>query len=425
MKTELYKYKVTPGIIKVGGKTSVKISALEPQLVFEEDKKYKLEVWCMTKVTYGDFASKNNVFLLSPINGELVFDFEFDTEAEYQIRVYKEGSRDKLFVLSVYAVMEDLFELRPLKGDFHVHSCRSDGKEHPAVVAANYRKAGFDFVPLTDHLRYSPSIEAQDAYKDLELGMLIINGEEVHSPENYVHVVNFGSESSVNSLFEDDTDPYYEEVEEIIKTRDIPYEDKFVYAANLWVVEKIKERGGLAIFCHPHWISDTYNVPDGLTRAFLKEGFFDAFELIGGNGAHENNMQTAFYYQLRGEGINPPITGASDSHGTINKGLFNKMFTIVFAKEKTKESIMQAVKDYQTVAVEVYEDSVNYTVHGSYRLVSYARYLLEYYFPLTQKIAEEEGILMRNYLFGDEESGARLAKLKNKTDDFYKEFSGK
>ncbi|HRT82071.1 MAG TPA: hypothetical protein P5127_02820, partial [Oscillospiraceae bacterium] len=113
MKTELYKYKVTPGIIKVGGKTSVKISALEPQLVFEEDKKYKLEVWCMTKVTYGDFASKNNVFLLSPINGELVFDFEFDTEAEYQIRVYKEGSRDKLFVLSVYAVMEDLFELRP------------------------------------------------------------------------------------------------------------------------------------------------------------------------------------------------------------------------------------------------------------------------------------------------------------------------
>lgn len=425
MKRELYNYRVLPGILQTGKKTLLTLSALEPQLAFEDSTTYKVEVWAMTRITHGDFTTKDNVFELQSKNGVLTFDFFFDLESEYLIRVFKKGNKDRLLELSVYAVDEDLFELRPLKGDFHVHSCRSDGKEHPAVVAANYRKAGFDFVPITDHLRYYPSVEAQEAFADVPLGMLIINGEEVHSPENIVHVVNFGSESSVNSIYEDDSDSYYEEVKQIMENEVIPYEDKFTYAASLWVARKIQERKGMAIFCHPHWINNTYNVPDSLSRAFLQAGFFDAFELIGGNSAHENNMQTAFYYQLRGEGINPPITGASDSHGTINKGLFDKMYTIVFAKDKTKEDIMAAVKNHMSAAVEVYEDSVNYSAHGSYRLVSYTRFLVENYFPLMQRITELEGILMREHLLGNTQASEFLSKMKDRTDEFYYEYSGK
>jgi len=425
MKTELYKYRITPGIVQTQKQTTIKICALETQLVFSDDSAYRVEVWGLTRLPWGDFKPENNIFNMKAKNGELVFTCTFEVEEEYYVRVFA-GTEKKCFLqMSVYALEADLYTLRPLKGDFHVHSCRSDGKESPAIVAANYREAGFDFMAVTDHHRYFPSVEAQEEYKGVPLGMLLLNGEEVHSPDNYVHVIHFGGDSSVNELFEHDQDLYYEEVQQIVDTEELPHFDKFAYAANKWVAKKIRETNGLAVFCHPHWINDTYNVPDSLSRAFLENGVFDAFELIGGQTAHENNMQTAFYYQLRSEGVKIPVTGASDSHGTINRGLFNKMFTIVFAAANERNDILDAVKNCWSVAVEVYEDSVNYSVHGGYRLVSYARFLIEHYFSLTERICREEGILMRAHLDGDSQATERLVQLKDKTDAFYSAFAGK
>lgn len=425
MKTELYKYSITPGIIKTNEPAAIKISALEPQLAFADDTVYRVEVWGMARLPWGNFKQVNNIFKLNGKNGVLEFRYTFEAEEEYSVRVFYEKDGKKALQLSVYAVREDLYALRPLKGDFHVHSCRSDGKECPAVVAANYRTAGFDFMAVTDHHRYFPSAEAQEAYKDVPLGMLLLNGEEVHSPDNFVHVIHFGGDYSVNEIFENDDDRYYTEVQEIIDNSELPYFDKFAYASNMWVVRKIREANGLAVFCHPHWINDTYNVPDSLSRAFLENGVFDAFELIGGQTSHENNMQTAFYYQLRSEGVKIPITGASDSHGTINAGLFNKMFTIVFAKDNSRDSIVKAVKSLMSVAVEIYDDSVNYSVHGSYRLVSYARFLIEHYFSLTEMLCREEGILMLSHIRGDKAATERLVQLQSKTDEFYKVYAGK
>lgn len=426
MKTELFRYSITPGIVKIGEATTLCINTLEPQLAFTADNAYKIEVWGLTRVTFSEFATHDNVFDVKAKDGKLVFTFSFDLESEYFVRVFEQDSNKHFLQLSVYALEEDLYALRPLKGDFHIHSCRSDGKESPAVVAANYRKSGFDFMAVTDHHRYDPSKEAQDAYADVPLGMLILNGEEVHTPDNYVHVINFGGDSSVNDMYRADEDRYYADIQHIIDTNDLPYEDKFTYAANMWAVEKIRATNGLAVFCHPHWINNTYNVPDSLSIAFLKNNIFDAFEVIGGQSAHENNMQTALYHQLRSEGVKIPITGASDSHGTIiNSGLFNKMYTVVFAQDNTRDSIVHAVKDFMSVAVHVYEDSVNYNVHGSYRLVSYAGFLIENYFALTQQLCEEEGILMRAHSLGDSGATQRLAQLKQRTDNFYTAYAGK
>ncbi len=425
MKTELFKYSITPGILRTGKLTSLTISALETQLEFADNIEYKIEVWGLTRITFGEFSPQDNAFKVQAKGGKLVFAYDFDLESEYFVRVFKENEQKHFLQLSVYALEDDLYALRPLKGDFHVHSCRSDGRESPAVVVANYRAAGFDFMAVTDHHRYFPSKEAQDAYADVPLGMLLLNGEEVHTPDNYVHVIHFGGDSSVNKLFENDQDQYYAEVQQLIDTKDIPYEDKLTYAANMWAAEKIRAVNGLAVFCHPNWINNTYNVPESLSRAFLERGVFDAFELIGGQSAHENNMQTALYNQLRSEGVKIPITGASDSHGTINRGLFNKMYTLAFARDNTRDSIVHAVKDLMSVAVEVYEDSVNYSVHGSYRLVSYARFLIENYFVLTAQLCAEEGILMRAHILGDSTATQRLASLKQRTDDFYAAYAGK
>lgn len=426
MKTELYRYRIRPGVLLTGKETEVRIDPLDREYEFNQAKEYRVAVWGLSRITRGDYATKNNIHAGQVKNGSLIFSHFFDREEECYIRVYEGDNKKHFLQLSVYALEEDLYSLRPLKGDFHVHTCRSDGQEPPAVVAASYRSAGFDFTAITDHYRYKPSVEAQQAYKDVPLGMLLVNGEEVHTPDNIVHVVNFGGESSVNELYKDDDEQYRQEVQKIIDTTDIGYEDKFTYAANLWAIEKIRAANGLAIFCHPHWLNDTFNVPPALSKAFLRAGEFDAFELIGGQSAHENNLQTALYYQIRSEGVNIPIVGASDSHGTINAGrLFDKMYTIVFAEENEKNSICDAVKDGRSVAVEVYADSVNYSVHGSFRNVCYARFLLENYFELTRQICSEEGLLMMKYLQGDQSAAKRLAELKTAVTDFYRSFFGR
>ena len=87
----------------------------------------------------------------------------------------------------------------PFRGDLHMHTCRSDGKEGPATVAANYRAKGYDFTVISDHHRYYPSLEAIEAYGDL-CDLAIIPGEEVHLPFNDVHYVNFGGTFSINAL---------------------------------------------------------------------------------------------------------------------------------------------------------------------------------------------------------------------------------
>ncbi|HOU10565.1 MAG TPA: hypothetical protein PL044_03210 [Clostridiales bacterium] len=418
MKTELYKYRVLPLLNPTRVPVKLRVETLEPQLAFQSNKKYKIEVYSLVRPTAGDFQITGNVFYPAAENGALAFEFQFEDEAEYYVRVFNENESRHFLQLSVYALEKDLFELRPLKGDFHVHTCRSDGKEHPAIAVANYREAGFDFTALTDHLRYEPSVEAQNAYEGVKLGMAIINGEEVHSPDNYVHVVNFGGESSVNALFEYDDDEYREQVREIIDSEDIPYQDKFIYAANRWVSQRIRERGGLSIFCHPHWINNTYNVPDSLSRAFLENGVFDAFELVGGQTSHENNMQTAFYNQLRSEGCFIPVTGASDSHGTINSNLFDKMFTVVFSAANERGAIVEAVKKGMSTAVEVFKGG-EYAVHGSYRLVSYTRFLLEYYFPHMRILCAQEGRLMREYFNGVPYASEWLDKLAGATGEYY------
>ena len=46
----------------------------------------------------------------------------------------------------VYSLAPDLLALRPLRGDFHMHSTCSDGKQPPAHVAARCRQIGLDFM---------------------------------------------------------------------------------------------------------------------------------------------------------------------------------------------------------------------------------------------------------------------------------------
>ena len=201
------------------------------------------------------------------------------------------------------------------------------------------------------------------------------------------------------------------------------------YAKVMWATEKIHQAGGLAIFPHPFWRpgkSQNYNVRDEFARILLGSGLFDAYELIGGMRQDGNNYSVALWADMRSEGLKISVVGSSDVHGVEKSSTFSHLFTICFAKENNNDSIIEAVKNGLSVAVESTGEDYDrqYRCYGSFRLVRYAQYLLRHYYPRLQRICQGEGVAMRAYSMG--EAPGELIELQAKqAENFSRRFLGK
>ena len=123
------------------------------------------------------------------------------------------GKPRELFTLEIFALRDDLYKLRPYRGDFHLHTSFSAcGKryEDPRYVVSVGRSAGLDFIAVTDHCQIHGSEAALEYAKALETSYRIFPGEECHMPKkhfddlfritgNYpwMHIVNFGGREGV------------------------------------------------------------------------------------------------------------------------------------------------------------------------------------------------------------------------------------
>lgn len=434
MRRELHYFDIFPKTVPAGETSVITVKYLERRFHPEEGRRVKIKLIPMTESLENrsgcDYDTAEAVFE----NRTLTFSYRFGNEQEYGVCVYL--NEDEYIRLSVYALAADLYARRPLKGDFHVHSNYSDGWESPERVAAYYREAGYDFTVISDHRNYQGSVAAKDFYKDVRMGLLIVNGEEVHAPGNHIHIVNFGSEFSVNEIFEKDPARYEAEVQFLAGKIDpaLVFEherDKYEYAASLWIYDQIKRGRGLSIYAHPHWIVDAYHVRDSMTLLQFKNKCFDAFELVGGMSPKENNMQLALYHSACKAGYGDfPIVGCSDSHGVVrepfvgsaygywnNEYGFDELFSIVFAASNDKDDIIDAVKKGYSVAVDRYKGETP-RVYGDYRMVSYALFLLSEYFPLHDDLCREEGRLMKQMAGGaGPETALVLEKRSRVTED--------
>ena len=437
MKQELINYDIFPKVIPVGKTAEITVKPLGAHAAFAKDKEYVIAILTTTEGSPATYPNRNNYaeYKMKPTeNGGFCFTHTFMKECEYFIRVFQDGKR--LLQLSVYAVLEDLVGRYPYMGDMHMHSTRSDGKEHPFIVAANYRKAGYDFMAITDHRKYYPSLETRRFYADLNLDMKLYPGEEIHLPGNDIHIVNFGGDYSVNGLLDCSlqyinrgADPawrsvtgecpdvlteeaYRAEVNALAETLDIPdHVEKFPYAACVWILNHIKKGNGLGIFAHPYWISNVYQVPEDFTDYMFETHPFDAFEVFGGlTYFQQNGYQVQKYHDYRAKGITVPIVGNTDTHGsTPYNPHWHSARTIVLAHENTRDALVGAVKSFYNVAVQDINDHVE--VLGSLRMMQYCWFLYENYFPLHDELCFEEGRLMKEYACGDEEAGEDLKRI--------------
>jgi hypothetical protein len=359
-------------------------------------------------------------------DGVLRFETCFQHEQEHLILLkwkrFGTGG-EQLSEFRIYSLEDDLFARRPYKGDIHIHSSRSDGREDPAYVVGACRRYGLDFVSVTDHGMYGPSLEAIDAFEGTPIDMKLFPGEEVHLPNTTVHIINFGGSRSVNMGSAEEHETHTVEIARLVEElgplpEDVPPAS---YAECVWAFRSIQEAGGLSMFCHPYWETGfRYHPGHPLTDLIFETQLFDAYEAVGGYSSDcpSNTLQVARYYEEVAKGKSLPIAGVTDGHGCERDHLVGWYYTIVFAPTCELTDLIGSIKDCYSVAMETLPNDRPRPV-GPMRLVQYALFLEREVFPSHDELCFEEGRLMIAHACGDAAAAERLGMMQGQVPALY------
>jgi predicted metal-dependent phosphoesterase TrpH len=219
-----------------------------------------------------------------------------------------------------------------LKCDLHQHTVFSDGNVWPSIRVEEAIKDGLDAISITDHLEYQPHIDdiphpnrnrsyeiaAQTA---LRRGLIVITGSEItrNMPPGHSNAIFI---KDANKLLIDD-----------------PME----------VFREAKRQGAFIFWNHPSWLSQASDGIARLTdmhRELLKEGLLDGIEVVNNYTYSDEAVSIANEHNLT-------MLGTSDIHGLIDwqynvPAGGHRPVTLVFAKEKTLESIKEALFAHRT-----------------------------------------------------------------------------
>lgn len=452
IKQEQFNFDIFPKVVPQDKQVTITIRPLGDHVAFSKDLQYRIRIFPMAEGLHegiSDMWRPNDFhyFVKVDDDGCIRFDHTFVGEQSNLVRLsIDDGSLvgKKVYEDNVFSLAPDLVGLYPFRGDLHMHSCRSDGRESPVVVAANYHSTGYDFMALTDHGRYHSSLELQRYCSKLPLEFTVVTGEEIHLPGNCVHIVNFGSKYSVNGLVRElpqvqekgedvswralipdpppviSTEEYKAEVNALIPELNLPEAEigdaKFRYAACVWAYRHIQRGGGIAIYAHPYWNVGVWQLPESFTRVMLERHEFDAFEVLGGGSAEkdfqQNQLQSSMYYAMRAKGVKFAVVGSTDSHGSTFLNPASRVAsTLIFARENTQESLIEGIRKQNTIAVDTF--SGHYRFVGEYRLMRYAVFLMENFFPLHDELCFEAGRALKEYATSGSERALAILECLN------------
>ena len=236
--------------------------------------------------------------------------------------------------------------------DPHTHSVFSDGHVWPRIRVAEALRDGLDAIAITEHLEYQPHLEdiphpdRNRAFEDAvsaaeEIDLIVVPGVEItrSAPASHMNAI-FIKDANVLVRVPDSNEPQDPETYST-KAHEWPAQ-KAVDAAN--------EQGAFVFWNHSWWRP---HFPNGITimpdfhRKNAKAGLLHGIEISNGDSYSEESFRIALKYDLT-------LVGVSDIHGLIDweyephKG-GHRPVTLVFAEERTMESIKEAMFERRTV----------------------------------------------------------------------------
>ncbi len=404
-----------PRVFKKGVKTSVEIvlaekAQLSPDLVlkyiplngrFEKNR----------DANWGEF--KKIPYKIE--NQKIVFEIALDGEQPHTFILEKKVEKSKAEVVAkftTFSLGERLFAKRPLKGEYHLHTNKSDGRDTEREMLVACCKQGYDFCAISDHkitdkrafqkdgslshwAKYGYDADIKKIIDKTPSSMKIYKAEEVHIDWG-IHYHNFGGKQGVIEWFLNNRKDAIADIKERAKKFDLgDAQSNYKMAIADFVFDKVHEFGGIAIYNHPTWKPNHRHVAnDKIQRALHHCDKCDAIEVVNGNIL--DNLKAVALANDAAIERGKPITflGNSDAHKKENVG---NQFSIIFADDNTFEKIREAIKNGDCVAV---DNTLHTLVFGKYTLTQYAYFLDEEYYPQLKKIREEEAKNLREIYRG-------------------------
>jgi hypothetical protein len=224
--------------------------------------------------------------------------------------------------------MPDIPGYVTLKCDFHSHTVFSDGSVWPTQRVGEAWRDGLDALAITDHIEYQPHKKfipadrnaAWKIAKDVagDYNIILVHGAEITRSMPPGHL---------NALFIRDADSL----------------DKPDF---MQVVEAAVKQGAFIQYNHPGW---TAQQPDGIPRLYpvhlelIAKGWLHGIEYFNEYETYRNDtvMEMCRDNKLA-------VMGNSDIHGVISETYMepehtHRPVTLVFAKERTMESLREAM----------------------------------------------------------------------------------
>lgn len=454
MKIEIRKpvnasYELFPRVVRLGIETTFRARGLGVESAWKPGTEYLIKVIpqeeiCTAKThMLGNYDLYDTLEATADEDGVLQFSYTCKREQLYFFRFVEKAENEwfaKGINLSVFCAADDLWDRTPMRGNTHAHTCFSayDGHEDPVIAASIYRKAGFDYLAITDHHNSAGSAFAIEHMKDLPTEMAVYFGEEVHIPNAYIHAVNVGGRfpdgKGLSEYFEAHEAEVTEKVRKISEEAapTLPEEiDPEDFAWRKWIADTIHENGGTAIIAHPFWNFDAHNTQNDMLRYLGKIGLYDAAEIVHGQDSPydtEANMQLAFWNDLRAEGIFIPVVGSDDAHRRSYpwnyECAFNDAYTVIFARDPSLQGFSEAVHNGYSSAVESYGGAPKHVV-GTYRMTRYTIFLNDVYFPTHDEFCFEEGCRLKEAYLGDKKALKTLERNKGRVKAYTDRFFGR
>lgn len=276
---------------------------------------------------------KKNIFLLILLFTAL---FSYGQKREAEGMKYLDENRRPIFRENIYIPEVDGYKV--LKCDFHTHTIFSDGRVWPTIRNQEIWEEGLDAYAITDHIEYTPFSDdvrvdynrsyelAKDAAEKQNL--ILVRGSEItrNTPPGHFNAI------------------YIEDASGFIADRATNEFDRKA-------VMKAAEQNAFIFWNHPGWkpnIEGSYEWLEFIEDLYVNN-LLHGIEVVNGFGIHLKALDWCIDKDLT-------VMGSTDIHNLVahdydlSQRHIHRTMTLLMAKDRTPESIREALDAGRTVA---------------------------------------------------------------------------